>query len=470
MPGRLRRFIYILLGAAAAIAGGCAIVNPTPGPLVVSSAKTQRLYYLGTPISGPREGDVNRVDFGDALDLHAEWFVLDKFNGENLSLLGARATLITARLGGAAVLPTGPLTSNARIASGTAEQLTGLLHQASTARMVEIGQSSAILPRGVVAAFRAIDEAGPVDRTLEHPELRYVELAVGRQGLSALSVAVSVQDSPPGNARLPYQYETAIIQQPAPAAGGSASLLVILPFEFSGPSNEAAAVLLTAGPVKQDATFAGAVSDCRDELQSRTHAVGGGPAWTLGLAQAVESLSHPQERRAALVYLASQSDAELCQDTASVCDDVMLAQIAALIEDGAPAALASPAIDDFSWLLDQSAIAAMQEPLSKATLPADLLEVLTLYMGEPGRHAAAIDEVMRGISSRRELQQRLVSENYIYLQDSSPAYRVRALEWLAARGLAPAGFDPLGSPRQRREALDRALPAQQVAPTPGGRP
>jgi hypothetical protein len=468
----LRRLIYILLGATAAIFAGCAIVNPTPGPLTAPSSRTQRLYYLGTPISGPRAGDVNRVDFGDALQLHADWFVLEKFDGGRLPLLGAQATLITARLGGAAMLPSGPLTSNARIAAGEPGELTQLLQTAAGGRMVEVGDSGAVLPRGIVACFRAIDEAGPVDRTLGKPELRYVELSVGRAGLAALSIAVSVQDRPDRAAEIggagPYQYETAVIEQPLPGGGKSTSILVIVPFQFSGPTNAAAAVLLSIEPVKQDAKFADAVTECQGDLQANGLVIGSGPAWTLGLEQAVDSLSQPAEERAALVYLASQSDAEVCQEVASVCDEVMLAQIAALIRDGAPVALASPAIDDFSWLLDRSAITAMQEMLAKAPLPADLSEVLTLYMGEPGRHAAAIDEVMRGVRSRRELQQRLVSENYIYLQDSSPAYRVRALEWLKARDLAPAGFDPLASPKERRQALDRALSPEQVAPTPGG--
>jgi hypothetical protein len=43
------------------------------------------------------------------------------------------------------------------------------------------------------------------------------------------------------------------------------------------------------------------------------------------------------------------------------------------------------------------------------------------------------------------------------LEDSSPASRVRAFDWLTARGRAPAGYDPLGTPRQRRAALEHGL-------------
>jgi hypothetical protein len=68
-----------------------------------------------------------------------------------------------------------------------------------------------------------------------------------------------------------------------------------------------------------------------------------------------------------------------------------------------------------------------------------------------------VDEVMRGAGTRQQLEQKLVSENFIYLQDSSPAYRVRAFQWLAVKNLAPRGFDPLDDPKKRREALDAAL-------------
>jgi len=44
------------------------------------------------------------------------------------------------------------------------------------------------------------------------------------------------------------------------------------------------------------------------------------------------------------------------------------------------------------------------------------------------------------------------------------ASRVRALDWLAARGLAPAGYDPLGDPAQRRAALEKDAEARAAAP------
>jgi hypothetical protein len=71
---------------------------------------------------------------------------------------------------------------------------------------------------------------------------------------------------------------------------------------------------------------------------------------------------------------------------------------------------------------------------------------------------------LRGATSRAELAVRLWNENRILLEDASPASRVRAFDWLALRGLAPAGFDPLAPLAERRAALE-ALAASEAAQT-----
>jgi hypothetical protein len=54
-----------------------------------------------------------------------------------------------------------------------------------------------------------------------------------------------------------------------------------------------------------------------------------------------------------------------------------------------------------------------------------------------------------------DLERRLINENRISLEDMSPAARTRAYEWLRQRELAPAGYDPLASAKERRVALDK---------------
>jgi hypothetical protein len=465
---RIRPYYLILAAILLGPLPGCVTPNQAPGPYTVPSAQTQTACRLGTPLSGPRAGDSSSISFSHALDVRVKWYIFERFDGAALPLLGSQARLIAARLGGLAVLPSGRLTSGARVQWGDEKELTRLLATASPARKTELMQARAALPSGVTDCFRIVDTAGPVDRTLDRPELRYIEVDIASASPKSLRIAVCVQDSPDAAAgdTGPYQFETALLDHEF-ATPTSQSLLLIIPFKFSGPPNQSAAVLITFSLPCDDPAFKEAIAACKHDLDRGESDIGSGPAWTLGLEQALSALDAPRERRAAMVYLAGQTQAPLCADVAAVCDDAMLAEIAYHIHAAAADALKSDSVDDFSWLLDRSAISAMQGPLFKAQLSPELFEILTLYMGETGRHAAAVDEVMRGVTSRRELERRLISENYIYLQDSSPAYRARAYQWLKARNLAPANFDPLGTPRQRREALDQALSSSSIA-TPGG--
>ena len=76
-----------------------------------------------------------------------------------------------------------------------------------------------------------------------------------------------------------------------------------------------------------------------------------------------------------------------------------------------------------------------------------LQAVLTDFAGEAGRHTGAMEDISRKLSGRADLESRMIAENRIYLEDSSPASRVRAFDWLQMRGQAPANFDPLAKRR-----------------------
>ena len=56
-------------------------------------------------------------------------------------------------------------------------------------------------------------------------------------------------------------------------------------------------------------------------------------------------------------------------------------------------------------------------------------------------------------------------ENLIALEDSAPAARVRAYDYLAARGKALPGYDPLAPAKARRAALEKAREVPPAAAT-----
>src|SRR5690606_39767088 len=102
------------------------------------------------------------------------------------------------------------------------------------------------------------------------------------------------------------------------------------------------------------------------------------------------------------------------------------------------------------------------------TLPPEMRTLLVLHAGEAGRRAASLEEALSAARSLEDLRSHLAAENAIYLEDNDPAARVRAFEWLSARGLAPSGYDPLAPAESRSAALEAApsegAPSAQTRP------
>jgi hypothetical protein len=176
-----------------------------------------------------------------------------------------------------------------------------------------------------------------------------------------------------------------------------------------------------------------------------------------GYESALAALDRADARRRAMVYLAGQTGAQLCGDAALVADDATLQQFAADARAGAASAKPPYTPEALGWVLDRACLAWCARLSGENRLPPELSAVLSTYAGEAGRRPASLEEMLRAANSRAALDARLVSENLIYLEDSAPSARVRASDWLLARGRAPAGYEPLGPPRERREALERAL-------------
>jgi hypothetical protein len=436
------------------VAAGCAS-HPQPAPFEIKSALTTASHYAGTPISGPITVNLSKIDFKSALDVRVEWFAFENKASSNLPLLASEATLVTAKLAGQAVLPSTSLTSDARVAwFNDAPNPRELAHECNPSRIYPIGHAESALPLGVSAVFRAVETGGPADMTFARPEPRYVEIVVARESDTQLEFALAVQDSQGSQSPHVFQREVAVFGHKRTRP--QTALVLIVPFKFVGPANEAVAAVVTVSDAAGNPAFQTALAKCKTDLQTAP-AGEASPVWTLGLQRAMNELDDQAYRRAAIVYLATQGDSTICEDVAMLADDALLKQIAADIKRDAPAAIDAGNLEAYSWILDRSAIHALQPLLTKATLPPELMSVLTQHFGEPGRHSAAVDEVMRGAASRHDLELRLGSENYIYLEDSSPAARVRAYQWLWARKLAPKNYDPLGSPKQRRQALDQAV-------------
>jgi hypothetical protein len=156
-----------------------------------------------------------------------------------------------------------------------------------------------------------------------------------------------------------------------------------------------------------------------------------------------------------------------------VADDPTLSAIAEAVMRAVTSTNPRPDGSALGWLLDRATFGVLGEQLAAERLSPELTAVLTAYAGEAGRHASSIELIGKAgedAVTRDAFDAQLAAENLIFLEDNSPASRVRAYDWLTTRRLAPAGYNPLGTARERRLALDRALnapaPVPVTPPTP----
>ena len=176
------------------------------------------------------------------------------------------------------------------------------------------------------------------------------------------------------------------------------------------------------------------------------------------LDQAIDHLLTSERWRSLLIYLARTTGAPMTREIALSASTDLARQVARTIYR---AALAQPAddIQALAWLLESQCYRVLIDRAKADHLPVALEAVLAWHTGQVGRDPTTLKDLIDMSTNVADFQRRLVLENRIYLEDMSPAARMRAFEWLKSRQQAPSGFDPLTSISQRRAALkEPALP------------
>jgi hypothetical protein len=270
------------------------------------------------------------------------------------------------------------------------------------------------------------------------------------------------------------QRELALINRPAGAQQDRFALIV--PFRFGNSIDHALVAVIEITGGSADAEHQSAAAACLRDIQSAGtlaatqpyRILADGPDWP-SYRSALESAQRPGQARPALVFLASETGATVCEDAALDADDLT---VGALAERVLKKVNEPPGIQNkeaLGWALDSAAYELLVDLQSSNRISPGLAEILTLHAGEAGRHAGSVDEALKAATNPQDFDVRLTAENYIFLEDSSPASRVRAFDWLRAHDRAPAGFHPLDDEKARRAALDKAQnPSNQ--PTSGGAP
>lgn len=486
--------------------------KPQPAPFAAPPVTVNFHAYAGTPLTGPTAAAVSIPPADQAWRVRITLTAVEHAPPAAAgSAIGGKARLVVASRGGEPVSPSDRLLAGARLVDGTGDLSVG--------KSAVIDDRSAVLIGGTTLALSAADSLDVTDPVRGDRARRLIGVMVHRPAAratgDAYTVAVEWQDlyTPPP----PYKpgddekekgaAKSAPTTVPAAAAPDETkprltrevavvdrtlsddadAFTVVFPVHFTGTPAGGAVIarVEVRAKVDGDADQAALLAATEKELaESRTSAASLASRTAYGAAAssatdvAMAALELKDQRRKGLVFLAAQTGAALCEDAALVADDPTLAAIADAVR-GAMASAPKPHPDGpaLGWLLDRATFGVLGEQLAAERLSPELTAVLSSYAGEAGRHASSVELIGKageGAATRDAFDAQLVAENLIFLEDNSPASRVRAYDWLAARRIAPADYNPLGSARERRLALDRALNApattQPAAPTPAPAP
>jgi hypothetical protein len=202
----------------------------------------------------------------------------------------------------------------------------------------------------------------------------------------------------------------------------------------------------------------------RAESREATELLSAEAARSATIRAALAHLPSTLERRRAVVFLGESAGAPLLVDLALTTNDSELtALIEALTGDTTTTATTAATAADDAWHFESRAWSFLAEQLDRGSIDDALRGMLLRVAGEAGRFPGAVAALLARANSRRDLDALLIDENFAMLGTSDPAARVRAYDWLAARGKAPPGFDPLADRDRRRDALQAHQDALDAA-------
>jgi hypothetical protein len=472
----------VIVAVLALVLNGCAKPLPPPvappPPLLISPAEVN-VRHLPAPTPGGKACTQPSADPALALRLGVEIVGLEQTPSLQSKPVDSEARLIVQTRDGAPILTTARLTRRVAYfdSDQSAADLQNLVRNPDK-RSLEILNIIDALPAGVIAEYeigqKAPGGAGAQPSATQSSirpkltvQLRRVA-ADDNAGIPATELSLTIAD-PEGGATAsgePAQTETAFFDIPE---GAAAERAMLVPFAVEGYPNWGVTILvkLTPGgdvPNKND--HRQLLDAVLAEVKAAAANPSAGPttvpsaqdqtlAAAIGRIREFSGGKPAADERPSLVFLCDQSGAEFCMEVAMVAD---ADQVHSLCQKLA-ADLSVGSIDRTSagWLLDRDALLFLSELQKGSKMPDELLAVVTTYAGEAGRHEATMEGILNGLASRADLQVRLTAENLIFLEDSSPASRARAFEWLSTHGQPIKGYNPLGPIRERRAAIDKAL-------------
>ena len=272
----------------------------------------------------------------------------------------------------------------------------------------------------------------------------------------------------------PVHRREELVLDGAPSPGGPPLVLVLPAPKETAPAGGFVVTLALAPPpagaedeLALEAALEGALpalATASERARAQAERVSESEGFRAESEGALRALADEGLGRSALLFLADGTGASLTAALALAADDGALDELVASLRAGLDER--PPATDDppaLGWFLEGGAYRwlatrAAGDPadVDAEPLAPELHALLLRHTGELGRYPDLVAEAVAESGSTAALADRFVRENEIFLEDGHPAARARAFDWLDARGLAPADYDPLASRTERRAALAAA--------------
>ncbi len=453
------RFNLLSVSVVLALVLFCGCASRRPQPLQAPLATIDRSTFSGSALSGPTTKPVNAQASDQALIASVDLVALDNVPAI-LNPIASDVRLIASTRGEDVIQSNGELTQPLRWSVGdtSVPQIKG--------RSAAMSHDDFALPAGACKTVSVIDP-----QRIDHRFDILLQQSATNAGGLVVAIAISDHMSA-GDKRT---REMAVLKPVKISQATPIALLI--PFQFS--KTETRSVLMTmnvrpatskAEDAKLLADASAAIDKSRSMVASAAKSSPGAQPWS-GYDIAMRALDDPASRRAGLAFLCRRVHAPICEDFALVGDDAALDAVVSKIKNATNKSTIATS-DALGWMFDSSALGVAADLQSQDKLPPELLALLIRHTGQVGMNSGSVAELLGATKSRKEFDARVLAENLIYLEDSSPAARVRASDWLAAQGKSVAGYDPLAPPRQRQDALQKmydTMSTQAVA-RDGGRP
>lgn len=446
-----------ICATAILIVVGCR--SQPPAPIELPEVKLTN--YAGTPL-GRAQTPPPDVTAANSLGLDIRAYLIAGVPGQIMHPFASGAKVITGS-GDAPLLAVSSSLADARLGIGAeAVQVGENAASGALGPIVDLASHTAVLAPGISAQMRVSPtHVGELTSDFQDVELVFsrpaqtaaIRVALTRASLYTPPAGENQAEAP----QLPQSRREMAITSVDYTEGRDLSLAVLVPVSLAPGAKQCVLFVARITSASDDPAHLAAVAAARRELAAGTGKAQSASYEELVMRSSLRAASSSQTRRAALVYLATQGQAPIFLDAALVADDAVLQQLADELETERGKADSTTPSQPLGWKLDRVAFEAMGKLFIEKKLSPELRAVLSKHAGEAGRNPASLEQLIGRTVSRKDLENRLIAENYIFLEDISPAARVRAYDWLNANGKAPPGYDPLGPVDQRRKTLQAAI-------------